>query len=74
MGLKLSDTGKASKFIVAVLGTISAGLTTYYHGSPKSNWVPIVVEGITALGVYLIPNTVGTEEDEPVQSARSQKL
>ena len=46
--------GQASKFLVAVMGAIVTGLGTYY-GSEK--WTPIVTTVVTALMVYLVPNT-----------------
>jgi hypothetical protein len=66
------NTGKFSKFLVAVLGMASAGLSTYYHGSPNNTWVPLVVEGLTALGVYLVPNVEG--DNELVSASRSPKV
>jgi hypothetical protein len=42
-----------NKFIVAVLGAVSVGLTTFGHGQP---WVTTVLSVISAVLVYLVPN------------------
>jgi phosphate/sulfate permease len=44
---------KYNKFIVAVLGAVSVGLTSFEHGQP---WVATVLGGISAVLVYLVPN------------------
>lgn len=44
---------KYNKFIVAVLGAVSVGLTSFQHGQP---WVATVLSGISAVLVYLVPN------------------
>jgi hypothetical protein len=67
------NTGKFSKFLVAVLGTVSAGLADYYHGSPHNMWVPVVVEVLTALGVFLVPNAK-EDTDEPVSTASRKQI
>ena len=48
-----TSVAKYSKFIVAVLGAVSVGLTTFEHGQP---WVATVLSGISAVLVYLVPN------------------
>jgi hypothetical protein len=52
MGLIKAIT-KYNKFIVAVLGAVSVGLTSFEHGQP---WVATVLSGISAVLVYLVPN------------------
>jgi len=44
---------KYNKFIVAVLGAVSVGLTSFEHGQP---WVATVLSAISAVLVYLVPN------------------
>jgi len=46
--------GQSSKFLVALLSTASAALTTYY-GSAK--WEPIVVMCLGAVMTWLVPNS-----------------
>jgi hypothetical protein len=49
------NTGRYSKFIVSVIGTVTTGLGIWY---PSGNHlVPIITTILTALGVYAIPNT-----------------
>lgn len=50
----LVKAGSYSKALVAVLGAAIAVLTTTYAAA---RWEPGVVAGITALLVYLTPNT-----------------
>ena len=45
--------GQASKFIVAAATAVSTWLTTSY-GTAK--WEPVVITGVGALLVYLVPN------------------
>lgn len=47
------NSGPMSKFIAVVLGNTSAALTMYYG---TTHWVPIAVEGLTAIAVWLVPN------------------
>lgn len=49
----LKNSGTINKFLVALMGTVGTGLTTYY-GTAK--WLPAVLAGISALAVYLVPN------------------
>jgi uncharacterized membrane protein YjjP (DUF1212 family) len=42
-----------NKFIVAILGAVSAGLTTWANGA---HWADTLIAGITAILVYLVPN------------------
>lgn len=42
------------KAIVGVIGAIATGLQTAY---PSSHWATTVTAGITAVLVYLVPNT-----------------
>lgn len=53
MANALAIVGQYSKFIVAMIGAISAGLSTEF---PASHWVPVVVTVLSAIAVYLIPN------------------
>ena len=46
--------GQASKFLVSVAGAVLTGLGTYY-GTTK--WEPIVAAGLSAVLVYLVPNS-----------------
>lgn len=45
---------KYNKFVVAIVGGIVAALT-YLYGT--SDWLPVVVNLLTALGVYRVPNS-----------------
>jgi hypothetical protein len=54
-----------NKFIVALLGTISAGLTTWANGA---HWANTIIAGITALLVYLIPNVPKPTTPVPAQT------
>jgi hypothetical protein len=42
-----------SKFIIAALGALSVGLTTFGHGQP---WIATTLAVISAVSVYLVPN------------------
>lgn len=42
------------KFVVALLGTVLTGLSVYYG---KTEWFPIVTSVVTAVSVYIVPNT-----------------
>jgi hypothetical protein len=48
-----NNIGQYSKFIVAVLGAISTGVTTFGHNSPMTS---TVVAAIAAVVVWLVPN------------------
>lgn len=52
--MKTFLSGSASKFLVSVMGAVMTGLGTYYGGS---KWEPIAVAAISAVLVYLVPNT-----------------
>lgn len=41
------------KAVMAVLGAVLTSLAVYYG---HTTWYPIVVSGVTALSVYLVPN------------------
>lgn len=48
----------AAKGIVAVLGaTITAALAIFPSGTPTWNALTIAAAALTAIGVYLVPNT-----------------
>lgn len=49
-----ANSGNVSKFIVSVVGAATVALQTDFG---SSNWAPIVVAVLTALTVYLVPNT-----------------
>ncbi|HEY6278717.1 MAG TPA: hypothetical protein VIX86_20585, partial [Streptosporangiaceae bacterium] len=49
------NTGRYSKFIVSLLGTVTAGLAIWYPGG--NHLVPIVMSALASLGVWSIPNT-----------------
>lgn len=51
------NSGRIAKFVVAVAGAVSSSLETYYG---TEHWVPVVIAGITALTVYLVPNSQTT--------------
>jgi uncharacterized membrane protein YjjP (DUF1212 family) len=53
----LANIGQYSKFIVAVLGAISTGVTTFGHNSPLTS---TIVAAIAAVVVYLVPNAPKT--------------
>lgn len=58
--------GQYSKFIVAVLGAVAVGLTTFAHGAP---WAATLISAISAISVYLVPNAtppVVVAKTEPV--------
>ena len=46
--------GSADKFLVSLLGAVSASLSIYW-GTAK--WEPVVIALLTALGTYFISNT-----------------
>ena len=46
--------GTSSKFIVSILGVVSAGLATFYG---TARWEPIVVMALSSIAVYLVPNS-----------------
>lgn len=46
-------SGRYSKFLVAVATAAEAGLQAFW---PSAGWVPLVVTGIGAGLVYLVPN------------------
>lgn len=46
-------TGQANKFVIAVLGAVAEGLSSYY-GTAK--WEPLTVAIVTALATYVVPN------------------
>ena len=58
MGRQLIN-GQASKALVAILTTVAAGLPIYY-GTAK--WMPIVVMGLGAVAVYLVPNQAAPKD------------
>lgn len=45
--------GKYSKFWIALIGALVALLTIYFGAQP---WLPILVNFLTAIGVYYAPN------------------
>lgn len=45
------------KAVVAIIGTVLTGLSTYYG---QAHWFPIVTSVVTAISVYLVPNTPST--------------
>jgi uncharacterized membrane protein len=47
------------KAIVAALGAVLTGLAVYYG---HTTWYPIVSSGISALLVYLVPNTTSSPQ------------
>lgn len=49
--------GRYNKFIIAVLGAASSGLTTFYG---TNHWVPVVLEVLSAVGIALVPNMGNT--------------
>jgi hypothetical protein len=54
-------SGTASKFVVSVLGAVATSLSTYYSAD---HWSTIVIAAITALSVYLVPNSKPAAEEE----------
>lgn len=44
---------KYNKFIIAIVGAIVALVTIYFGAQP---WVPVLVNFLTAIGVYAAPN------------------
>jgi hypothetical protein len=57
MASALANVGQYSKFIVAFIGAVTVGLTTFF---PAASWEPTVAAVLSALAVYLIPNQAGT--------------
>jgi len=49
-----------AKFFVAVLGAIAAAISSAITDEmiTSSEWVTIIIAGLTAAGVYLYPNRV----------------
>ena len=66
----LKNTGQYNKFIVVLLGTAASGLQQYYG---NAHWTSIVISGITALSVFLVPN-VPTNTTENVTSNVTPKV
>jgi hypothetical protein len=52
--VKLSNYTKYSKFIVAALGAVGTALSTQY---PGNHWTDAIIATITAVTVWLVPNT-----------------
>jgi hypothetical protein len=50
----MGKLGPYLKAVVAILGAALTSLATYYGGS---HWYPIAVSVVTAISVYLVPNT-----------------
>lgn len=48
------NVGQYSKFVVAVLGAVGVGVTTFGHNAP---WVATVLAVVSAVATYLVPNT-----------------
>ena len=48
--------GKYTKFWVALIGAVVALLTIYFGAQP---WLPILINFLTAIGVYAATNTTG---------------
>jgi hypothetical protein len=59
----LTKLARYNKFIVAVLGAISVGLTTFGHGQP---WIATLLSAISAISVYFVPNKQPTVPVGPV--------
>jgi hypothetical protein len=57
------NTGRYSKFIVSMLGTVTAGLTIWYPTA--SHLVPIITMALASLGVGMIPNVPGPAAAQP---------
>lgn len=58
--MKVFLSGGASKFLVALMGTVLTGLGTYYGGT---KWEPIAAAAISTVLVFLVPNS--TPVDPP---------
>lgn len=52
--MNIKDYTKYSKFIVATFGAIGTALSTQY---PGNHWTDAVIATITAVTVWLVPNT-----------------
>lgn len=51
--------GQANKFLVALLGWVSASLPIYY-GTAK--WEPVAIAGVSVLMTWLVPNVKSDQE------------
>lgn len=60
----MKNLGKITKFIVAIAGTVTTALETQYPSSV--HWLPAVTAAITAILVYVVPNTNMSSNDRPV--------
>jgi hypothetical protein len=54
MTLKLGSSGPYLKCIMAAFGTLLTGLSVYYG---HTQWFPVVTSLVSAVSVYLVPNT-----------------
>jgi hypothetical protein len=52
---KLTNLSKYNKFLIALVGALILGLSTYY-GEEQPEWFVTVVGVLTSLGVYIVPN------------------
>lgn len=50
----MTNLGKYNKFWIALIGAAVSLITIYFAGEP---WVVVVVNFLTAVGVYTVPNT-----------------
>jgi hypothetical protein len=45
------------KFVVAVLGAAEIAATNLFPANAQPHWLTTVIAGVTAIMVYLVPNT-----------------
>lgn len=57
----MSKLSPYMKAVIAILGTVLTSLAVYYG---STHWYPIVVSVVSAISVYLVPNTPATPKDE----------
>jgi hypothetical protein len=60
MNQMFSQVGKISKFVVGISGAVVTSLIAVYPASV--DWLPAVVAGITAVLVYLVPNSAASDK------------
>lgn len=62
--------GTASKFLVAIMGAVSVGLTSYFSSAA---WEPAALSAIAAVMVYLVPNATKVPAVTPPAVLLSQQ-
>lgn len=56
--LSAINSGRYSKFLVAIVGAVATTITTYFPVT--DHWTTIVTSALSAILVYFVPNTTVT--------------